>query len=180
MIPAYDVQFLFPGGLLRIAHIFGADRKAIVRGILAAVHQREQRQDLAERWLHTARCRSPVADGAVETQESHAAFVRIGLRAVLANFLRDFRAHLQCWSGCHGQCSSQKRSLKYFAPESANTVTITACCSRGSFFATAKQPFSAAAALGLTSKPSSRAMRFTNRYASSVPTSKFSSASVSS
>src|SRR5260370_11958914 len=130
MIPAYDVQFLFPGGFLRIAHVFGGDRKAIVRGILAAVHQREQRQDLAERWLHTARCRSPVANGAVATQESPAAFVRIGLRAVLANFLRDFRAHLQCWSCCHGSSSSQKRSLRYFAPESANTVTMTACCSR--------------------------------------------------
>src|SRR5260370_26077185 len=53
MIPAYDVQFLFPGGFLRIAHVFGGDRKAIVRGILAAGHQKGQRQDLPGRGLHT-------------------------------------------------------------------------------------------------------------------------------
>src|SRR5260370_8310501 len=51
MIPAYDVQFLFPGGFLRIAHVFGGDRKAIVRGILAAGHHRENAHDPPGRWL---------------------------------------------------------------------------------------------------------------------------------
>src|SRR6266852_1901656 len=59
------------------------------------------------------------------------------------------------------QSSSQKRSLKYFAAESAKTVTITACSPAGIPPATERQPFNAAAALGLTSKPSSRAIRFT-------------------
>src|SRR5882762_7208320 len=76
--------------------------------------------------------------------------------------------------------SSQNRSLRYFAAESAKTVTITAGSSTGIRLATCKQPFSAAAALGLTSKPSSRASRFTMRYDSSVDTSRISSASVSS
>src|SRR6202022_631019 len=180
MIPAYDVQFLFSSGFLRIAHVLGGDRKAVVRRIFAAVHEGEQRDDFAERQLHGARCGSPIGAAAVAAQQRPATFVGIGLRAMLADFLRNFRAHFQDWCGCHDQNSSQKRSLKYFVPESAKIVTITACCSRGNFFATAKQPLSAAAALGLTSNPSSRAMRFTRRYASSVLTARSSSASVSS
>src|SRR5215469_13929315 len=61
------------------------------------------------------------------------------------------------------QSSSQNRSLKYLAPESANTVTMTARCPLGTCLATSRQPTKAAAELGLTSIPSSRASRFTIR-----------------
>ena len=102
--------------------------------------------------------------GGIAPEQRAAAFVRIGLCAVRANLLRDVFHEHQPGSRLDGHStSSQKRSLRYFAPESANTVTMTARCFRGLRSASSRQPTSAAAALGLTSMPSSRANRFTSR-----------------
>src|ERR1700687_262962 len=82
MIPAHNVQFFLPRRFLSVAHVFGGDRKAVVRGIFAAVHQGEQRENFAEWQLHASRCGNPVRAGVVAAQQRPATFVRISLRAV--------------------------------------------------------------------------------------------------
>jgi len=99
----------------------------------------------------------------IASQQRAAAFMRIGLRAMRADFFREMPADPEFCSVGHNYSSSQKRSFTYFDAESAKIVTITAFAFFGIPAATWKQPSSAAAALGLTSKPSSRARRFTSR-----------------
>ena len=71
---------------------------------------------------------SPISNFRVSAKKSAATFVRIGLRSVSANLVRKFGTNFQLrLVGHENYSSSQNRSLKYFAAESANTVTITAC-----------------------------------------------------
>src|SRR5206468_559011 len=99
----------------------------------------------------------------IAPQQSSAAFMGIRFRAMCADFLRQVSADPQCGFEGHVYCSSQNRSFRYLDAESAKTVTITACCCFGMRAVTSKQPNNAAAELGLTNKPSSRARRFTIR-----------------
>src|SRR5712692_7733679 len=149
MVPAHHVQPALARGLLRRAKILRRDGKAVARRIAASVYEREELLHFAPGLL-------------IAAQQRAAALVRVRLRAVGANLFRQ-------WGTQHEHCapthsiSSQNLSLRYFSPESGKTVTITARAPRGSDRATWKQPTSAAAELGLTSKPSSRARRLTIR-----------------
>src|SRR5882672_8924780 len=180
MIPAHDVEPMRACLFFRSHDVFRSYRKTITRRIVAAIDQRVQRQNFALlrngifRWI-AFNSRAGIA-----SEQCSAALMRISFRAMRADFLRELPADPKCRLVRHFYSSSQKRSFKYFAAESAKTVTITAFLFFGRHAAIAKQPSSAAAALGLTSKPSSLARRFTSWYASSVETVKFSSASLSS
>ena len=115
VIPAEDVDALLARGFFGVADVFGCDLEAVARRIVTAIHQRKRRGDFAKIAVDFA------------AEQRAAAFVRIGFRAVGVDFCGDFLAQA-CRGQCaHRQCSSQKRSLKYFVPESAKTVTITAC-----------------------------------------------------
>src|SRR5262249_28725915 len=147
VIPADHVQSLLARRLLRINHVLRRHRKAIARRIVTAIDHREKSANFA--WL-------------VFAKQCAAAFMRTGFCAVCADFVREFLADCENRSS-HVYSSSQNRSLKYFDALSAKTVTIFARSPGASDLATSMQPTSAAAALGLTSKPSSRASRFTIR-----------------
>src|SRR5882672_10048152 len=180
MIPAHDVHTAHARCPFRSHDVFGSDRKTIARRIIAPIDQRVQRQNFAL-WRNRVLCRiASLYHAGIAPEQRAAALMRISFRAMRADFLRELPADPKCRLVRHVYSSSQKRSFKYFAAESAKTVTITAFLFFGRHAAIAKQPSSAAAALGLTSKPSSLARRFTSWYASSVETVKFSSASLSS
>ena len=49
VIPADYVDALFAGGFFGVADVFGCDREAIARRIVAAIDEREKREDFA-RW----------------------------------------------------------------------------------------------------------------------------------
>src|SRR5271167_355528 len=183
MIPANDVEILRAGGFFGGAHVIGSDGKTVARGIVAAVDQREKFANLADAigpGTGGILERADIEPLAVVAQKRATAFVRVSFDAMRADFVRKFIADPKGMGHGGHQSSSQKRSFKYLDAESAKTVTITACSFLGRRAATWKQPSSAAAALGLMSRPSWRATRFTSRYEFSVPTSMFSSASVSS
>src|SRR6266850_7384992 len=163
MIPANDVQPMAARLFLRSHDIFGSHRKAVSRRIVSPIDQRIQRQNLTF-WRNRILCGiAPSNFAGISPQQRTAAFMRIRLRAMRADFLSEPPADPKCRLDRHVYSSSQKRSFKYFAAESAKTVAITAFLFFGRQPAIAKQPSSAAAALGLTSKPSSRARRFTSR-----------------
>src|SRR5258708_32624160 len=179
MIPADHFKALLACCLFRRANVLGGHRETVARRIVSPVDERKKLHDLPrgrERTLSTIALKNSAR---IASKQRATAFMRISLRAMRADFLRERSADPECCVR-HNYSSSQKRSFRYFAAESAKTVAITAFAFFGIPAATWKQPSKAAAALGLTSKPSSRASRFTNLYASSVETSKFSSASVSS
>src|SRR5215469_14741235 len=166
VIPSHHVEPLPARSLFRFEHIFCGDREAIAGRIVAAIHERKKLDDLARRPLDVFR------KGRIATEQCTAAFVRKCFGTMLADAFRQFVAKVQA-KIFHLQSSSQNRSLKYFVAESAKTVTSTARSRAGIFSATASVPTRAAAALGLTSRPSSRARRFTMRYAPSVEISRF-------
>src|SRR5437899_7643686 len=131
--------------------------------LVAAIDQRKELKNLP---LSIQRVFARIAPGnydGVSSEQRATAFMRVGLRAMRADFFHQAPADPNCGLVRHIYSSSQKRSFKYFSAESAKTVTITARSSLGIRAATVKQPSNAAAALGLTSKPSSRARRFTRR-----------------
>src|SRR6266850_229020 len=163
MIPAHDVHIVRARLFFRSHDVFGSDGKAVTRRIVPPVDQRIQRQNLALRRNRILCGIAPCRFAGIATQQRTAAFVRIRLRAMRADFLRERPADPKCRLVRHVYSSSQNRSFKYFAAESAKTVTITAFLFFGRHSAIAKHPSSAAAALGLTSNPSSRASRFTSR-----------------
>src|SRR5215467_4840483 len=157
MIPANHVESAVAGGFLGRQDVFRGNRETVARGIIAAVYQRKQLQNFA--------LTVPVLPGkhAVASEQCPTAFVGKGFRAVLSYALRQLPDDVQLKFIGHRQSSSQKRSLQYFAAESARTVTRTAGCPGGSCAATFSVPNSAPAALGLTRSPSSRAKRLTMR-----------------
>src|SRR6266852_175798 len=163
MIPANNVHTALARGFFRSHDVFGSDRKTVTRRIVPPVDQRIQRQNLALRCNRILCGIAPCNFAGISPQQRAAAFMRIRLRTMRADFLRERPADQKRRLVRHVYSSSQKRSFKYFAAESAKTVTITAFLFFGRHAAIAKQPSSAAAALGLTSKPSSRARRFTSR-----------------
>src|SRR6202034_3676191 len=121
--------------------IFRGNLKPVPRRIVPLVCERHQIDNLAPSII-------------VAPQQRRAAFVRIRLHAVRMNPLVHRVANLQP-EAAHS--SLQNRSLKYFSPESGNTVTITARSPFGSRRATCRQAHSAAPALTPTRIPSSRA-----------------------
>src|SRR5207302_6929065 len=163
MVPADHFEALIARRLFRGKNVFRSHRKSIARRIVPPIDQRKELQNLPRGRRHSA---SPIAlqhRARITPEKRSATFVWVSLRAMRANLLRKLSADPKCLCIRHGHSSSQKRSFKYFDAESAKIVTITACSSFGIPAATVKHPNSAAAALGLTSKPSSRASRFTSR-----------------
>src|SRR5258708_3155523 len=163
MIPADHFKALLACRFFRRANILRGHRKAVARRIVAPIDERKKLQDVPR---GRERALVPIAlkDGVrIASEQRTAAFMRIGLRAMRADLPRKMSADPECCCVRHNYSSSQKRSFRYFEAESANTVTITAFVFLGIPAATWKQPSSAAAALGLTSKPSWRARRFTSR-----------------
>ena len=163
MIPADHFESLLARRLFRRKNVFRGHRKAVARRIVSSIDERKKLQDFSR---GPERALSPIAlknSARIASQQRSAAFMRISLRAMRADFLRERTADPKCCCVRHNYSSSQKRSFKYFAAESAKMVTITTFAFFGIPAATWKQPRSAAAALGLTSKPSSRARRFTSR-----------------
>src|SRR5215510_7282191 len=145
-----------PGRLLRVENVLGSYREAVAGRIVAAIHQPEQ-------FDHLTGSRRVLVEGRIASEQRPAAFMRKGLGAVLPDALRQIRAHRKLKAVGHCYVSSQKCSLRYFDAESAKIVTSTAGSPAGIRCATASVPTSAAAALGLTSNPSSRARRLTIR-----------------
>src|SRR5580692_10483081 len=164
MIPADQFEVLVASTLFCEAHIVGSYFEPISRRVVAAIGKRHQSEHLA-RTL------------ALAAQNRAAAFVRVGLDAVRPNLPSEFFADLQ-YQVAHA--SLQNRSVRYFSPESGNTVTITARCSGGNFRAVSMQAQSAAPELTPARIPSSRASRFTSCWASSVRTGMSASASFES
>src|SRR5260370_2235017 len=163
LIPGEHFKALLAWCLFRRANALGGHRKTVARRIVSPVDERKKLHDLPRGRERTL---SPIAlkDSArIASKQRAAAFMRISLRAMRADLLREMSADPECCCVRHNHSSSQKRSFRYFEAESANTVTTTAFVFLGIPAATWKQPSSAAAALGLTSKPSSRARRFTSR-----------------
>jgi hypothetical protein len=161
MIPTNHFEAMFTCGFFSGKNVFRGHRKAIAGGILPAINKGKKLQNLSR-----GSANSPIAlkqSVRITAKQRAATFMRIRFRAVCANFLREMSADPEFRCVRHNQSSSQKRSFKYFDAESAKTVTITAFPFFGIPAATLKQPSNAAAALGLTSRPSSRANRFTNR-----------------
>src|SRR5205814_5849133 len=149
--------------LLRRANVLRGHRKAVMRRIVSPINERKELQDLPS---GRERALSPIIltdGGRIAPKQRSATFMWVSLRAMRADFLRELSADPQGCCVRHHYSSSQKRSFRYFEAESANTVTTTAFPSLGIPAAIRKQPSSDAAALGLTSKPSSRARRFTSR-----------------
>src|SRR5579862_3330281 len=118
MIPAYDVEPVLARGFLRFQYVLGGHRKAIARRILAPIDQRKKLQHLARRF------RGVVIESRITSEQRAATLVWEGLSPVLSNAFRQFVAQVQLIGFCvHSYSSSQNRSLKYFAAESAKTVT---------------------------------------------------------
>src|SRR6266581_864458 len=161
MIPADHFKALLTCRLFRCQYVFRSHGKSVARRIVAPIDERKKLQDFPR---GSVLCRIALQDGArIASKQRAAAFVRVSSRAMCTDVLRKVPANPDCTCVRHNYASSQKRSFRYFEAESANTVTITACSLFGISDATWKQPSNAAAALGLTSKPSSRARRFTSR-----------------
>src|SRR5260370_32684582 len=162
MMPADHFEALLACRLFRSANVLRGHREAVARRIVSPIDERKELQDLPR---GRALALSPIAfkDSArIASEQRAAAFMRITLRSMRADLLREISADPECRCIRHDYSSSQNRSFKYFAAESATTVTITAFALFGIPAATWKQPSNAAAELGLTSKPSSRARRFTS------------------
>ncbi len=76
MIPAYDLEATILGGAIGVADVVGSDGETIARRIVATIYEFVERADFAEIF-------------GVNAEESAAAFVRIGFRAVGADFVGD-------------------------------------------------------------------------------------------
>src|SRR5579862_385123 len=160
MIPPDEVELLLAGGFFRQADIVGRDFEAVARRIVATVCQGQEVDHLA-------------GIIAIASEERPTALVRVGLHAVRMDSAHHLVAYFQRRDA---HSSLQNRSVRYFSPESGNTVTITARSSFGNRRATSRQTQSAAPALTPTRIPSSRARRRAISCASSVRASMFSSA----
>ena len=108
VIPSDQLEILLRSCALGGTKILRGNRKTVARRILAAVDEGK-------------RCPNFAAGRGLRSQQCAAAFVRIVTGAVRANGLLESVGEQE-----HDQASSQKRSLKYFSPESGNTVTISA------------------------------------------------------
>src|ERR1700728_1102503 len=164
MIPPDQLQFLLAGRLFRRTDVVGGPLEPVSRRIVPPIGERQQVNHLTRTF--------PIA-----SKQRTAAFVRVGFHTMRMDPADHIRSYLE---GRHAHCSLQNRSLKYFSPESGNTVTITAGRSRLSRRAISRHAHSAPPALTPTSRPSSRASCFAIRCASSVSTSIFSSARLAS
>src|ERR1700730_11481444 len=126
MIPADHFESLLARRLFRRKNVFRGHRKAVARRIVSSIDERKKLQDFSR---GPERALSPIAlknSARIASQQRSAAFMRISLRAMRADFLRERTADPKCRYVRHNYSSSQKRSFRYFAAESAKTVTITA------------------------------------------------------
>jgi len=157
MIPADHVQILFASRFLRIATSSAVSEKR-----LCGESSRRLVRDRAPKLRAAALARRPARSLSIDVVSPQSAPQHSCgyVSAVLSNSLCDVRAHFSVGPvamAIHPLVFVPKAFAEYFAPESAKTVTMNACWSRGTFAATTKQPARAAAALGLTSSASSRA-----------------------
>src|SRR6185437_2057023 len=164
MIPPDQLDALLACGFFRQADVIRSYFEPVSRRIVPPVCERHQVEHLT-RFV------------AIAAQQRPATFMWIRFRSVRVDALHNFVVNFQR-SAAHS--SLQNRSLKYFSPESGNTVTISAGSCGGKRRATSRHAQSAPPALTPTRIPSSRASFFATRCASSVRTSMFSSARLAS
>src|SRR5258708_6382901 len=126
MIPTDHFQALLARRFFGLENIFRGHRKTVARGIVSPIDERKKLQDFPR---GGGRAFPPIdfgEGGRIASQQRTAAFMRIRLRAMRADFLREMPADPEFCRVRHNYSSSQNRSFKYFDAESANTVTITA------------------------------------------------------
>src|SRR2546430_10597050 len=161
MVPANHLEALLASCFFRRQDVFRRYRKAVARRIVTTIDERKELQDFPGRCFGTTSSITASDRAQIAPKQRSTAFVRVSLSAMRANLFREMSTDPECRRIRHNYSSFQKRSFKYFDAESAKTVTITARPVFGFPATTLKQPSNAAAALGLTSKASSRGNRLT-------------------
>src|SRR5258707_10527913 len=94
--------------------------------MVAPIEERKKLQNLSRRSERVVFAIVLEDSVRIAAKQRAAAFMRISLGAMRANLLRKMSADPECCLLRHNYSSSQKRSFKYFAAESAKTVTMTA------------------------------------------------------
>lgn len=116
MIPPQQIKSTLGGCTLSRAEIVRRNREPVAGGIVPPVDQREQ-------------CANLPPGVTIGSQHRAATFMGIIPRAVVTDILFEIcrkQEHVEIVFRKDAYTSSQKRSLKYFVPESGKIVTITA------------------------------------------------------